>query len=106
LEVLATPEEVVERAAEPVQPPVLRLLRKRLTYLYSQADNTGKTSAVIKISAAGGEEELHTPGTGDQVLGMTVLSIGAERLSLLDASGKQVNIPFGEAKTVVVRAKQ
>ena len=106
LETAEIPEELVEEAAKVVQQPVYQLMRKRLTYLYSQADNTGKTSAVIKISSVDGREELHTPGAGDKVLGMTVLSIGAEKLSLLDASGRQVNIPFGEAKTVVVREQQ
>lgn len=102
----AIPVEMVEQPEPVVQQPVFRLMRKRLTYLYSQADNTGKTSAVVKISGSDGKEELLTPGSGEKLLGMTVLSIGTERLSLLDASGNQVNVPFGEAKTVIVREKQ
>ncbi len=107
LENTAIPTEVVKETTTPVvQQQVFRLMRKRLTYMYSQADNTGKTSAVVKISGSDGEAEMHTPGAGEQILGITVLSISAEQLRLLDASGKQVNVPFGEAKTVVVREKQ
>jgi hypothetical protein len=105
-EIPAIPADVVQETAPVEQQPVFRLVRKRLTFLYSQADNTGKTSAVVKISGGDGQEELHTPGTGEQVLGMTILAITTEKLQLLDASGRQMNVPFGETKTVVIREKQ
>ncbi len=94
------PEEIVETVP---QAPQYRLARKRLTYMYSQADNTGKTTAVIKISGTDGEDGMQSAGTGDQVLGMTILAVGAEQLKILDAAGKQVNITFGETRNAVLR---
>lgn len=84
---------------------VFRLRAKRITFIYSQADSTGKTTAVLKIRGSEGKEEIFTPGTGEKVLGMTILSIRSENLKLLDATGKQVTIPFGESKSVTVREK-
>jgi hypothetical protein len=98
------PAAALEESITPApQAPQYRLARKRLTYMYSQADNTGKTTAVIKVSGSDAEDQLHTAGTGEQVLGMTILMVGAEQLKILDAAGKQVNISFGETRSATLR---
>ncbi|MFA6930819.1 MAG: hypothetical protein WCT05_10865 [Lentisphaeria bacterium] len=99
-------EDPIEETPSTAQgQPVFRLQVKRVTYVYSQADSTGKTTAVVKIRGAEGKEELFTPGTGEKVLGMSILFIRSENLKLLDATGKQVTIPFGESKSVMVWEK-
>lgn len=105
-ETLELTEDPVEDTPSTTQgQAIFRLRVKRITFVYSQADSTGKTTAVLKIRGSEGQEEIFTPGTGEKVLGMTILSIRSENLKILDAAGKQVTIPFAESKSVMVREK-